>query len=170
MTRPERVYPPDMPARQLPKRESKMRRIVQQLLLTPIPQIACERAGVSRATYYRWRANDFMFARAADKAMEISRFFVNDLAESQLIRRAKEGDPWALTFWLIYNHPRYAKKEIPEHSDIRETKSIEEKQREDRRDKRNFEITAVGMRERLVGDIEDRHERKAYDAEDAMFE
>src|SRR3989344_320213 len=170
MARPERIHPKDMPARQPPKRESKMRQIIRQLQITPIVQIACERASVPRQTYYRWRTNDFVFARAADKAMEASRVLLNDLAESQLSRADKNGEPWAIRYWLPHNHPRYARKEIPEHSDIRETKSTEEKQREDRRTKRNYEITPVAMREQLVGDIDDRHERKAYDEEDAMFE
>ncbi len=170
MGKPERVYPPNMPARQSPKQEAKMRQIVRQLQTTPIPQIACERAGISRATYYRWRTNDFVFARAADHAIEEGRFLVNDMSESQLIRAVKNGEPWAVRFWLTHNHPRYTKKEVPEHSHIRETKSTEEIHREERRDVRNAEVVFKGMKEKLTGDIDDRHEHNAHEAEDWMFE
>lgn len=170
MAKPERIHPNNMPERQPPKREAKMRQIVRQLMATPIPQIACERAGVARATYYRWRANDFIFARAADHALESGRFLVNDMAESQLIRKIKDGDGPSGRFWLTHNHPRYTKKEIHEHCQYCETKSTEEKHREKKRDVRNFEAVTRGMSENLTGDIDNRHERKAHETEDRMFE
>lgn len=147
-----------------------MRRIIQHLQANPIVQIACERAGVPRSTYFRWRANDLVFARAADHAQEASRFLGNDVAESRLMQAVKNGEPWAIRFWLQYNHPRYARKDIHEHCHICETKSTEEKHREERRDKRNFEIVSQGMSERLLGSINDRHEHNAHETEDAMFE
>ncbi len=170
MTKPEHIYPENMPLRQSPKRETKMRQIVRQLQITPIPQIACERAGISRATYYRWRANDVVFSRAADHAIEESRFFVNDLAESQLIRKIKNEDLSSIKFWLSHNHPKYSKKEIHDHCQICETRSIEEKHREMRRDIRNLEVVNRGIAKNLTGEIDDRHEQAAHKAEDWMFE
>lgn len=170
MAKPERIYPGQMPLRQSPKRELKMRQIVKQLQITPIPQIACERAGISRATYYRWRANDTVFARAADHAIEAGRFLVNDMIESQLIRKAKNGDGSSIRYWLSHNHPSYARKEIKEHCHYCETKSTEEKHREVRRDKRVEETVFTGMREKIAGDIHDRHEQSAHTEEDWMFE
>ena len=171
MGKPERIYPPDMPARQLPKRESKMRQIVRQLQDTPNVQIMCKRTGVSRPTYYRWRANDFVFARAADYALEAGRFLVNDVIEAGLIQKVKDGDGPSQRYWLSHNHPRYSRREIPEHSHIVETKSTEEKQREEIREKRiDHSVIYREMREKLAGDIYDRHERKAYSIEDEMFE
>lgn len=169
-TKPERVYPKDMPVRQPPKRELKMRQIIRQLQITPIPQIACERAGVSRATYYRWRTNDFIFSRAADHALESGRFLVNDMAESQLIRKAKNGDGSSIRYWLSHNHPRYSRKELHEHCHICETRSTEEKHREKRRDTRASEVVSRGIKHNMGKEVDDRHEHNAYEAEDWMFE
>lgn len=169
-TKPERTYPNNMPDRQPPKREIKMRQIIRQLQVTPIPQIACERAGVSRATYYRWRTNDVIFSRAADYALEAGRFLVNDMAESQLIRKTKNGDGSSIRYWLSHNHPNYSKKYIHEHCHICETKSTEEKHREKRRDLRIFEVVNKGLSENLTGEMDDRQEHIAHEAEDWMFE
>lgn len=147
-----------------------MRQIIRQLQITPIPQFACERAGIARATYYRWRTNDVVFSRAADYAIEAGRFLVNDMAESQLIRQVKNGDGPAIRYWLSHNHPIYSKKYIHEHCHICETKSVEEKHREKRRDMRNFEVVSKSMSEHLTGEIDDRHERVAHKTDDWMFE
>ena len=41
------------------KRQSKNKeQLLEILKKTPIVQIACEKAGVGRATYYRWRKDD----------------------------------------------------------------------------------------------------------------
>lgn len=170
-TKPERIYPDDMPLRQKPKRELKMRQIIRQLQITPIPQIACERAGVSRATYYRWRTNDTVFSRAADHALEAGRFLVNDMAESQLIRKAKNGDESSIRYWLSHNHPKYSRKEIHEHCHICEMKSTEEKHREKRRDLHGPEIVYGGIRKNLgIEAVEERMEKGVLEIEDQMFE
>ena len=35
--------------------------ILEQLRKTPIVQVACEKTGIARATYYRWRKKDKRF-------------------------------------------------------------------------------------------------------------
>lgn len=169
-TKPERIYLRDMPQRQPLKRELKMYQIIRQLQSAPIVQLACERAGVSRAAYYRWRTNDVIFARAADHVLEAGRFLINDMAESQLIRKVKNGDGSAIKYWLSHNHPNYSKKYIHVPCHTCETKSTEEKHREERRDLRNFEIVTKGISEKLSGEIDDRHEHAAHEVEDWMFE
>ena len=146
-----------------------MRQIIRQLQTTPLVQIACDRAGVPRATYYRWRTNDIVFSRAADHALEAGRFLVNDMAESQLIRKVKNGDGSSMRYWLSHNHPRYSKKYIHEHCHICETQSIEEKHRERRRTMRNYEAVEKGLW-RQTKNMDDDNENKANRAEDWMFE
>ncbi|OGI77799.1 hypothetical protein A3D42_00670 [Candidatus Nomurabacteria bacterium RIFCSPHIGHO2_02_FULL_41_18] len=88
--------------------ERQKKALVIQLRKTPIVQIACERSGVGRSTYYKWRVKDRTFARAADRALEAGRFFINDLAKSKLLQMIKDGNTTAIIFWLKHNDPQFA--------------------------------------------------------------
>lgn len=111
------------------KREKSKKELVKHLRRTPIPQVACERAGVGRSTYYQWRAKDLIFARAADRAIDFGKFFINDMAESRLIRLIQEDNLTAIIFWLKHNHPKYAvlNRVIHEFELVTENTSVEEK-------------------------------------------
>ena len=76
----------------------------------PIVQIACERAGTSRATFYRWCQDDGEFAQQAQVALSEGKSMVNDLAESQLISGIKDKSFSAISFWLKHNHPDYGQR------------------------------------------------------------
>ncbi|OGF67142.1 hypothetical protein A3I27_03895 [Candidatus Giovannonibacteria bacterium RIFCSPLOWO2_02_FULL_43_11b] len=110
------------------KTEEQKKALVDQLRRTPIVQLACERTSVGRSTYYKWRAHDKVFARAAEKALEAGRFFVNDLAESKIIRMIQDDNLTAIIFWLKHNHPKYAvtARHIHEYEAITERPSVEE--------------------------------------------
>lgn len=82
--------------------------LLEQLKKTPIVQIACEKAGVGRATYYRWRKEDPEFAKTADEAIYEGSFLVNDMAESQLMSAIRDRNLTAIIFWLKHHHPKYA--------------------------------------------------------------
>lgn len=84
--------------------------LIDQLRKTPVIQIACEKAGVSRMTFYRWRKDDSAFAEAADEALSEGKSLVNDLAESQLLSALKSGDPWSIQYWLRHHHVEYSNK------------------------------------------------------------
>jgi hypothetical protein len=88
--------------------EKQKKAMVVQLRKTPIVQLACERTDVGRSTYYKWRVNDSTFARAADRALEAGRFFINDLAKSKLLQLIKDGNLTAIIFWLKHNDPKFA--------------------------------------------------------------
>ncbi len=109
--------------------EKDKRDLVAQLRKTPIVQLACERVGVSRSTYYRWRAEDNVFARAADHALEAGKFFINDLAESKLMQMVQGSNITAIIFWLKNNHPSYTQRTIHEHDLTCPRKSTEEEHR-----------------------------------------
>ena len=51
----------DKTIRERMKKEKEL--IIKQLKKTPIVQLACEKTGVGRATYYRWRKVDKRFKR-----------------------------------------------------------------------------------------------------------
>ena len=91
------------------KREEK-RRLVEQLEKTPIVQVACEKAWVGRATYYRWMKDDKEFAQQAKTAHHRGILLMNDYAESQLLKSVKDGNMTAIIFWLKSRHSAYWSK------------------------------------------------------------
>jgi hypothetical protein len=76
----------------------------------PIVHIACERTGIGRTTYYRWRKEDAEFSKKADEAMADSEAMITDLSESQLITLIKEKNWAAINLWLRTHHPKYGNK------------------------------------------------------------
>lgn len=84
--------------------------LLEQLGKTPIVQIACEKIGVSRMTFYRWKKDDPEFVKKVEVAIFEGRYLVNDLAESQLIGAVKERNLPAITYWLRHHHPAYANR------------------------------------------------------------
>ena len=93
------------------KRQSKNKeQLLEILKKTPIVQIACEKAGIGRATYYRWRKEDPKFSQASDQALIDGSLLVNDMAESQMMSAIKDKNMTAIIFWLKHHHPAYATK------------------------------------------------------------
>ena len=84
--------------------------IIEQLRKTPIVQIACEKASVARATFYRWRKADKVFAQTVDKALSEGINLVNEMAESQLISAIKNQNMTAIMFWLKHHKQVYSNR------------------------------------------------------------
>jgi predicted ArsR family transcriptional regulator len=84
--------------------------IIEQLKKMPIVQAACQRTGIGRTTYYKWRQNDKDFEKAADEAIREGVSVVNDLAESQLLSAIKDRNMTAIIYWLKNNNPAFAEK------------------------------------------------------------
>lgn len=82
--------------------------LVEQLKKLPIVQIACEKTGIGRATYYRWRKDDKDFAKLADEAIFAGVQLVNDMAESQLLTSIKNNHMTGIIFWLKHRHKAYS--------------------------------------------------------------
>lgn len=76
----------------------------------PIIQVACEKAGVSRATVYRWRDKDKKFRKVLDEALSEGEALVNDMSESQLISLIKEKNFPAIRFWLNHRHEKFKER------------------------------------------------------------
>lgn len=83
--------------------------LIEQLKQTPIVQIACKKIGISRATYYRWRANK-EFTKESDIALAEGLKLVNDMAESQLLSAIQEKNMTGIIFWLKHRHPAYGNR------------------------------------------------------------
>lgn len=84
--------------------------LIDQLKKIPIVQVACEKVGISRATFYNWKKDDAEFATSVDEAIGDGTGFVNDMAESQLLSAIKEGNLGAITYWLKHRHSAYSNR------------------------------------------------------------
>ncbi len=89
------------------RRQSQKDQLVELLKKTPIVQVACEKTGVGRATFYRWKKEDREFAKVADEALLEGSLLVNDLAESQLMSAIRDKNITAIIFWLKHHHSAY---------------------------------------------------------------
>jgi len=103
------------------KKDKASKQFFDELKKVPIIQVACERAGVSRQTIYRWRLDDKSFAKDMDEAMREGVAFVNDMSESQLLNMIKEKNWSAISFWLRHRNDNYKNKiEVTTHERIDE--------------------------------------------------
>lgn len=90
------------------KQAKQKEALIEQLKKAPINQLACERVGISRATFYRWKKEDKQFANNIDEALASGVSIINDMAESKLIGLIKEGHITGIIYWLKHHHPAYA--------------------------------------------------------------
>lgn len=99
------------------KNDKKLKdQLIEILSKNPILQPACDRCGIGRTTFYRWKAGDEKFARRVDEAIIEGRILVTELAESKLMNAIKNENLGAIIFWLRNNDIRYSDKlEIKGH-------------------------------------------------------
>lgn len=124
--------------------------VIEHLRKTPIIEIACSKAGIGRTSFYRWKKTDKRFATAIDEALAEGNYFVNDLAESQLIGAIKERDIRAITLWLRHHHPVYANKlEINGGVQIEHELTSEQKELIEQA----LKLTATYQAEEIIGEL-----------------
>lgn len=88
-------------------RRGKKAKFLKELEEYPLVELACRKVGISRATFYRWREQDYDFKVEVQQAEERSRSKVNDLAESKLLENVKNNDYRSIVYWLAHNNRRY---------------------------------------------------------------
>ena len=81
--------------------------LLEQFKKTPIVQVACEKTGIGRSTYYRWCKENKKFQEKAEEALIKGSLLVNDMAESQLISAIRDKNLTAIIFWLKNHHSAY---------------------------------------------------------------
>jgi len=92
------------------RKENDKESILDQLRKLPIVQVACQKAGVGRASYYRWKKEDKEFAKNTEDAILKGVEMINDLSESQLVTAIRNNNFSAIRFWLQNRHKAYANK------------------------------------------------------------
>lgn len=103
--------------------------LLEHLRKLPIVSFACEKTGVSRPTYYRWRREDSDFGKAADEALTDGTALISDMAESQLLTQIREGNLGAVTYWLKHRNPAYSSR-LEVTAKIAEKDPLSEEQQE----------------------------------------
>lgn len=100
-------------------------KILEQLERIPIVSVACQKVGISRATYYRWLNEDNDFSEAVEVAQDKGYDAMNDVAESKVLQKVNEGDWKATKFWLESNKKRYYRPRRPiVHNHITEPRPV----------------------------------------------
>lgn len=82
--------------------------ILQKLKQTPIIEVVCQKIGIARATFYRWKKSDKKFREAVEVAIDEGINLINELAESQLISAIKDKNLTSIIFWLKTHHSAYS--------------------------------------------------------------
>ncbi len=89
------------------KKQRVQKLFIEQLRKVPIVQAVCEKLGISRAIVYVWRKENEAFRKEMDAALDEGEALVNDLSESVLLQRIKNGELPPATFWLRHRHPKF---------------------------------------------------------------
>ncbi len=92
------------------KKSQVQEKLIDQLKKIPIIEVACQKVGIGRNSYYRWRRENKRFSASADAALTEGLSFINDLAESQLISAMKNNNLTAVMYWLNHRHTYYKNK------------------------------------------------------------
>ena len=99
-------------------------KFLEELTKVPIIQVACEKVGISRQTFYRWKNQSKKFSLDVNKAMEEGVNFVNDMSETQLLNPIKDKEFKAISFWLRNRSANYREKvEVTNMSQAKELTS-----------------------------------------------
>ena len=85
-------------------------KFLEELAKVPVVQVACEKVGISRQTFYRWKSSSKTFSTSVEKAMEDGVSIVNDMSETQLMNMIKNGEFKAVSFWLRHRNAKYREK------------------------------------------------------------
>jgi hypothetical protein len=89
----------------------KTRSLINKLLVeienTPLVQIACEKIGISRNTFYRWMKEDPKLLEQVNHSLSLGKGRVNDIAVSNVLSGIKSKDVRYTMYWLDRNHPDF---------------------------------------------------------------
>ncbi|MDP3697861.1 MAG: phBC6A51 family helix-turn-helix protein [Candidatus Taylorbacteria bacterium] len=139
------------------RQENDKQALIDALKEMPIARVACKRAGVSRATYYRWRNEDKNFLQQCYEAISIGIEAINEMSDSQLISLIGEKSLQAIKWWQQHNHERYGAKVRQNPASI----ALENLDPDDPKSQKIREITQRyedELRSELVKDIYGKHQ------------
>ncbi len=75
--------------------------------------ISCKKVGIDRSTFYRWKENDDVFRREAERVERLGRADNTDIGEHLLMKKVKEENLEAIKYLLRHNSPMYRRPMMP---------------------------------------------------------
>ncbi len=88
-------------------------KFLDELENLPIVSVVCKRAGISKATIYRWVEDDADFKKKYDRSLKRGRDTLVDHAESKLVKMADKEHFGAIKMILEANSKRYYRPRKP---------------------------------------------------------
>lgn len=92
--------------------EQDHERFLDVLAERPFINYACKKSGISRAAVYRWMKDNRHFKRKVDKALQVGRENIVEIAEVALLKKVQEGNVVAIKFALSNLSKRYRSKPV----------------------------------------------------------
>ncbi|MBP7898441.1 hypothetical protein KAZ92_00620 [Candidatus Gracilibacteria bacterium] len=89
------------------KTKSLLDKLIEEIEKTPLIQIACDKVGISRNTFYRWMKEDRDFLSRVNEAMSLGTGLVSDVALSNVLEGIKRKDTMYTKYWLSHKHPDF---------------------------------------------------------------
>jgi hypothetical protein len=89
------------------KTAALLNRLVEEIEKTPLIQIACDKVGISRNTFYRWMKEDEEFLTRVNEAVSLGTGLVSDVAISNVLEGIKKKDAMYTKYWLSHKHPDF---------------------------------------------------------------
>jgi len=83
--------------------------ILEELEKTPLVQVACKKAGISRNTFYNWMKENKVFRKQVNESMSLGNGTVNDFAVSNILTGIQNKDFASTRYWLDRRHPDFKK-------------------------------------------------------------
>lgn len=92
------------------KKRRLEQRIIEEFQKFPNPSFVCEKVGISRHTFYRWRDLDKKFNERIEEALSVGNDSLCDLAESKLLTNVNNGNQRSIEYLLSHRSERYKPK------------------------------------------------------------
>lgn len=89
------------------KTKALLNKLVEEIEKTPLIQIACDKVGISRNTFYRWLKEDKEFLYRINNALSLGTGLVSDVALSNVLEGIKKKDAMYTKYWLSHKHPDF---------------------------------------------------------------
>lgn len=89
------------------KTKALLDKLIEEVEKTPLIQIACDKVGISRNTFYRWMKEDEEFLSRVNEAMSLGTGLVSDVALSNVLEGIKRKDSMYTKYWLSHKHPDF---------------------------------------------------------------
>ena len=82
-------------------------KLLAEIEKAPVIQVACDKVGISRNTFYRWIKEDSELMGRVSEAMSLGNGLVSDVAISNVLEGIKRKDVMYTKYWLSHKHPDF---------------------------------------------------------------